>query len=170
MVAEGIVALIWAAAAIAFTGGYGELGEYLAENGGTGGLVHNISIEWLGAFGGMLAILGVVAAPHLDGRHRTSLRSTHSRRLHALQPEEHCKASSRVGAHFCRYILYNAGEFRCAVALLRLVQPDTCRVHSMGHNGVSCPQRQAVLGDTVPAMFMTCVYDLYTFCTRRSWA
>ncbi len=67
MVAEGIVALIWAAAAIAFTGGYGELGEYLAENGGTGGLVHNISIEWLGAFGGMLAILGVVAAPISTG-------------------------------------------------------------------------------------------------------
>ena len=67
MVAEGIVALIWAAAAIAFTGGYGELGEYLAENGGTGGLVHNISIEWLGAFGGMPAILGVVAAPISTG-------------------------------------------------------------------------------------------------------
>ena len=36
MVAEGIVALIWAAAAIAFTGGYGELGEYLADPISTG--------------------------------------------------------------------------------------------------------------------------------------
>ena len=73
MVAEGIVALIWAAAAIAFTGGYGELGEYLGANGGAGGLVHNISIEWLGSFGGILAIIGVVAAPITTGD--TALRS-----------------------------------------------------------------------------------------------
>jgi carbon starvation protein CstA len=73
MVAEGLVALIWAAAAVAFTGGCSELNTYLAENGGTGGLVHNISIEWLGAFGGVLAILGVVAAPITTGD--TALRS-----------------------------------------------------------------------------------------------
>lgn len=73
MVAEGIVALIWAAAAIAFTGGYSELGAYLADNGGAGGLVHNISIEWLGTLGGILAIFGVVAAPITSGD--TALRS-----------------------------------------------------------------------------------------------
>lgn len=73
MVAEGIVALIWAAAAIAFTGGYGELGSYLSGNGGAGGLVHDISISWLGAFGGVLAIIGVIAAPITTGD--TALRS-----------------------------------------------------------------------------------------------
>ncbi len=73
MVAEGLVALIWAAAAIAFTGGYRELGEYLAANGGAGGLVHGISINWLGMAGGVLAILGVVAAPITTGD--TALRS-----------------------------------------------------------------------------------------------
>lgn len=73
MVTEGIVALIWAAAAIAFTGGYENLGTYLAENGGAGGLVHNISLEWLGTFGGALAILGVIAAPITSGD--TALRS-----------------------------------------------------------------------------------------------
>ncbi|HRF68149.1 MAG TPA: carbon starvation CstA family protein [Muribaculum sp.] len=73
MVAEGIVALIWAAAAIAFTGGYGELSAFLSEHGGTAGLVHAISIDWLGAFGGVLAILGVVAAPITTGD--TALRS-----------------------------------------------------------------------------------------------
>lgn len=73
MVAEGLVALIWAAAAIAFTGGYAELDSYLAANGGAGGLVHNISISWLGTFGGVLAILGVVAAPITTGD--TALRS-----------------------------------------------------------------------------------------------
>ena len=74
MVAEGIVALIWAAAAIAFTGGYQGLAEYMAVDGHTPGtLVHDVSIGWLGAFGGVLAIIGVVAAPITTGD--TALRS-----------------------------------------------------------------------------------------------
>lgn len=74
MVAEGIVALIWAAAAIAFTGGYQGLAEYMAVDGHTPGtLVHDVSIGWLGVFGGVLAIIGVVAAPITTGD--TALRS-----------------------------------------------------------------------------------------------
>lgn len=75
MVAEGIVALIWAAAAIAFTGGYENLAGYFATHaGGAATLVNDISISWLGALGGILAILGVVAAPITSGD--TALRST----------------------------------------------------------------------------------------------
>ena len=73
MVAEGIVALIWAAAAIAFTGGYGELADYIAGHGGAGGVVHDISFKWLGTVGGVLAIFGVVVAPITSGD--TALRS-----------------------------------------------------------------------------------------------
>lgn len=74
MVSEGIVALIWAAAAIAFTGGYNELIEYFNNHGGGAAtLVNDISVTWLGAFGGILAILGVVAAPITSGD--TALRS-----------------------------------------------------------------------------------------------
>lgn len=74
MVAEGIVALIWAAAAIAFTGGYDQLATYMAEhNNSAGALVNDISISWLGSFGGILALLGVVAAPITSGD--TALRS-----------------------------------------------------------------------------------------------
>lgn len=73
MVAEGIVALIWAAAAIAFTGGYDQLAEYMASHDGAGALVHEISVTWLGAFGGFLALLGVIAAPITTGD--TALRS-----------------------------------------------------------------------------------------------
>ncbi|MDE7387878.1 MAG: carbon starvation protein A, partial [Muribaculaceae bacterium] len=73
MVAEGIVALIWAAAAIAFTGGYDGLAQYMAQGKGAATLVHDISIGWLGAFGGILAIIGVVAAPITTGD--TALRS-----------------------------------------------------------------------------------------------
>lgn len=72
MVAEGIVALIWAAAAIAFTGGYSELSEYIG-TGTPAVLVDNLSKSWLGTFGGILAILGVIAAPITSGD--TALRS-----------------------------------------------------------------------------------------------
>ena len=74
MVAEGIVALIWAAAAIAFTGGYEQLASYMAEHNNSAGiLVNDISMSWLGTFGGILALLGVIAAPITSGD--TALRS-----------------------------------------------------------------------------------------------
>lgn len=73
MVAEGLVAMIWAAAAIAFTGGYEELSQYMANGGSAGSLVKDISINWLGAIGGILALLGVIIAPVTTGD--TALRS-----------------------------------------------------------------------------------------------
>ncbi|MDE6766276.1 MAG: carbon starvation protein A [Duncaniella sp.] len=74
MISEGIVALIWAAAAIAFTGGYEGLSDYMASNGADAGLlVHDVCVEWLGTFGGILAILGVIAAPITTGD--TAMRS-----------------------------------------------------------------------------------------------
>ncbi len=74
MVAEGIVALVWAAAAIAFTNGYDALSEYMAAHGNSAGaLVNEISLSWLGSLGGILAILGVIAAPITTGD--TALRS-----------------------------------------------------------------------------------------------
>lgn len=73
MIAEGIVALVWAAAAISFTGGYDGLHEYMAAHKGAGALVHELSVNWLGVLGGFLALLGVVAAPITTGD--TALRS-----------------------------------------------------------------------------------------------
>lgn len=74
MVSEGVVALIWAAAAITFTGGYDKLASYMAENGQDAGiLVHEVCVNWLGTFGGILAILGVIAAPITTGD--TAMRS-----------------------------------------------------------------------------------------------
>lgn len=74
MVAEGIVALIWAAAAVTFTGGYDALHNYMGADGhSAGSLVTDISHSWLGSFGGVLALLGVIAAPITTGD--TALRS-----------------------------------------------------------------------------------------------
>jgi carbon starvation protein CstA len=77
MVAEGIVALIWAAAASSFFGSISELQEFTANLGANINkpaiIVDMISKEWLGSFGGLLAILGVIAAPLTSGD--TALRS-----------------------------------------------------------------------------------------------
>jgi len=75
MVCEGLVALIWAAAAIAFTNGYDGLKDYMATEGNsTASLVKDISLGWLGSVGGILAVMGVIAAPITTGD--TALRST----------------------------------------------------------------------------------------------
>ncbi len=68
MISEGIVALIWAAISMSFFGGIRELNETMAANGGNAAVVVNdISNSLLGKFGGVLALLGVVAAPITSG-------------------------------------------------------------------------------------------------------
>lgn len=61
MITEGIVALIWAAAATAFyhENGMGESNASI--------IVDSITKNWLGVVGGILAILGVIAAPVTSG-------------------------------------------------------------------------------------------------------
>lgn len=66
MISEGIVALIWAAAAMSFFGGTPGLGEALGK-GGAAVVVNTISNSVLGKVGGALAILGVVACPITSG-------------------------------------------------------------------------------------------------------
>ena len=63
MIAEGIIALIWAAAAMSFFGGINEL----AQAGSAAVVVNKISIGILGKVGGALALLGVVACPITSG-------------------------------------------------------------------------------------------------------
>lgn len=67
MIGEGIIALIWAAAAMTFFDG-GILGLQAAvAEGGAGLVVNRVSVGLLGSFGGMLAILGVIACPITSG-------------------------------------------------------------------------------------------------------
>ena len=68
MISESIIALIWAAVAMAFFGGARELGAELAAHGGSASwAVDAISSGMLGTLGGVLALLGVVAAPITSG-------------------------------------------------------------------------------------------------------
>lgn len=77
MITEGLVALIWATVAMYFfynepTPGYVEMGgeDVLSK---APGIVNLVCKSWLGVFGSILAILGVVAAPITSGD--TALRS-----------------------------------------------------------------------------------------------
>ena len=68
MVVEGVVALIWAAIGMSFFGGVEKLNEVMvAHEGNAAWAVNEISNSLLGKFGGILAILGVVAAPITSG-------------------------------------------------------------------------------------------------------
>ncbi len=73
MVTEGIVALIWAAAATCFFGEHGIVDEATGKNFSGAMVATAISRSWLGPVGGVLAILGIVAAPITSGD--TALRS-----------------------------------------------------------------------------------------------
>ena len=73
MVAEGIVALIWAAAATYFFQENGIIDQLTGRAYSGAAVATSISKEWLGAVGGILAILGIVAAPITSGD--TALRS-----------------------------------------------------------------------------------------------
>ena len=66
MIAEGIIALIWAAASVTFFGGIDGLAATVGQ-GGAGLVVKEISVGLLGTVGGMLAMLGVVACPISSG-------------------------------------------------------------------------------------------------------
>ena len=73
MVAEGIVALIWAAAATYFFQENGIIDQVTGKAFSGAAVATSISKEWLGTVGGVLAILGIVAAPITSGD--TALRS-----------------------------------------------------------------------------------------------
>ncbi|MDD3253522.1 MAG: carbon starvation CstA family protein [Lachnospiraceae bacterium] len=61
MVSEGIIALIWAAAGVAFYNGTGGLVEALA--GGQSNVVYEICFTTLGGAGAVIAMIGVIACP-----------------------------------------------------------------------------------------------------------
>lgn len=73
MITEGIVALVWASISAYFfyDGGAAEVGSSLKASAPQ--VVTAVSNSWLGTFGGILALLGVVAAPITSGD--TALRS-----------------------------------------------------------------------------------------------
>ena len=73
MVAEGVIALIWAAAGVTYYTNHGSLLDGMSDltaaiaAGGSGGVVFEISTGLLGTVGGVLAMIGVIACPITPG-------------------------------------------------------------------------------------------------------
>ena len=68
MISESIVALIWAAIAMSFFGGVGQLNDVITETGGSASaIIDEISTTTLGTLGTMLVVLGVIFAPISTG-------------------------------------------------------------------------------------------------------
>lgn len=67
MIAESIIALIWAAAAMSIYNGTGGLAKILAQPAGPSGVVKDAAFTMMGNIGGILAILGVVVLPITSG-------------------------------------------------------------------------------------------------------
>ena len=91
MITEGLVALVWAAVAsyFFFDGGAAEVGSDLSAAAPT--VVTKVSQSWLGLVGGILAILGVVAAPITTGD--TALRSARLTLADALHLDQRSVAN-----------------------------------------------------------------------------
>lgn len=168
MVAEGIVALIWAAAAIAFTGGYDALGEYMAAHDNQAAiLVNDISTSWLGAVGGVLVVLGVVAAPITTGD--TALRSAR------LMVADMFGIDQR---RFWRRLAVTLPLFAIALALMLMdfnvlwryfawVNQTLAAFTLWGCTMYLMRRRRPYVLTLIPAMFMTAVVSSYLFCAPR---
>ena len=66
MIAESIIALVWASAGVAFYSSTNELNNALGTLGQSG-VVYEIATTMLGSLGGLLAIIGVVVCPITSG-------------------------------------------------------------------------------------------------------
>ncbi|HNQ89353.1 MAG TPA: carbon starvation CstA family protein [Verrucomicrobiota bacterium] len=68
MIAEGLIALVWASVAQGYYGSHEGLAAVLKPGGGgPGAVVHDSCLATMGKFGGVLAILGVVVLPITSG-------------------------------------------------------------------------------------------------------
>ncbi len=68
MIAEGIVAIIWATAAMTFFGGADGLNVTMQQEGhNPAWVVNEISMAWLGSVGAVFAVIGVIACPITTG-------------------------------------------------------------------------------------------------------
>ena len=65
MISESVIALVWAAAGVAFYGSTQLLNEALSN--GASDVVYEISTGVLGVFGGVLAVAGVIICPITSG-------------------------------------------------------------------------------------------------------
>jgi carbon starvation protein CstA len=170
MITEGIVALIWAAAATYFyhNNGMGETNAAV--------VVDSITKEWLGALGAFLAILGVIAAPITSGD--TAFRSARLIVADFLNMEQRS---------ISKRLIICIPLFVVAIALLLYSQKDKdsfdmiWRYFAWTNQTLACftlwaltvylsLEKKLYAVTLVPALFMTAVCAAYIFVAPEGFA
>ncbi|MCR5129979.1 MAG: carbon starvation protein A [Prevotella sp.] len=182
MITEGIVALIWASVSMYFfyndpTPGYQLLEGAQATGAHTSApsVVNIICNDWLGVFGGILALLGVVAAPITSGD--TAFRSARLIIADFLKFEQH-------SIH--RRLMVSIPMFAGAIALLIWQMSDadgfqkiwswfgwsnqTLSVFTLWTITVYLvQQKKPFIMTLIPALFMTVVCSTFLFISKQAF-
>ncbi len=162
MITEGIVTLIWAAAAMTFFGNVESLNSAMLDNNNNAAWAANeISLNMLGSLGGFLALLGIVAAPITSGD--TAFRSARLILSDVLKTDQK-KIMNRVYISLPLFLIAFAltqidfgiiwRYFAWSNQTLATVVLWTITAYLM-HN------RKAYLVTLLPAIFMTLVCSTY---------
>ncbi len=167
MVTEGIVALIWAAAATWFFSEHGTVDAATGIPYSGAKVATMISREWLGAIGGVVAILGIVAAPITSGD--TALRSARLIIADFLHMEQKsirrrlmiCIPLFLVTAATLVYSLADADGFKIIWRYFAWCN-QTLSVFTLWTITVYLVQeKKPYIITLIPALFMTCVSVTY---------
>ncbi len=162
MITEGMVALVWAAAAMTFFGGVRELNtEMAAHQQNAAWAVSLICNTWLGKVGGALALIGVVACPLTSGD--TAFRSVR------LNIADLLKLSQRPIAN---RLLICVPLFAVAIGVAQLKFDIVWRYFAWSNQTLAtvvlwataaylAPRTRAHWMATLPATFMTVVCSSY---------
>ena len=167
MVTEGIVALIWAAAATWFFGEHGTVDAATGIPYSGAKVATMISREWLGTIGGIVAILGIVAAPITSGD--TALRSARLIIADFLHMEQKsirrrlliCIPLFLITAGTLVYSLTDAGGFKIIWRYFAWCN-QTLSVFTLWAITVYLVrEKKPYVITLIPALFMTCVSVTY---------
>jgi len=171
MITEAIIALIWAAAAMAFFQGVGPLNEQLAANNmQPAWFVNLISYEWLGVIGGILAVFGVIAAPITTGD--TALRS--ARLIIAdFTKINQKKLSSRLIITTIIFIIvysFTLMKFDILWRLMFWFNQVLATIVLWGITMYLLKMQKNYWVTLIPAIFMTAVVSTYIFIAKETLA
>ena len=167
MITEGIVALIWAAAATWFFGEHGTVDAATGIPYSGAKVATLISKEWLGTIGGIVAILGIVAAPITSGD--TALRSARLILADFLHMEQRsirkrlliCIPLFIVTMATLIYSLADADGFKIIWRYFAWCN-QTLSVFTLWAITIYLVQeRKPYIITLIPALFMTCVSATY---------
>lgn len=145
MITEGIIAFIWAAAALTFYGSPEALGAATANGKAPALAIQMISESWMGHVGSILVMVGVVILPISTGGRRPAGHAPDDCGL--LQAEPGATEPPPDDRHppLCRSHCRKQHGLRHHLAVLRLGQPAPGRRHPLGRLHLPAQQKPLLL-------------------------